>query len=194
MTVALSDASGNPISAFGSNSQWNQGAVTNSAQFSSQQNSLFGRSLNARSATTPALISTTTAGSTSKIGYTDPTAGSRRGAGSGGQLNPVAPPTATPTQQAAPGKAQTGGTMGQLADAAKAKWGPQPGPGEQAPTPSPSPSATGRAVAVGAYNAGKAAYSRLKEFGSGATEARDGTAPSGMFSATGVAEDLAGDL
>lgn len=203
MSVYLKDVAGAPLSSFSQGStQWASGGDNGgSAQFG--QSPLFGKGLasTGRSATTPAATSITRAGSTANLGFTDLTRGHGGGAGSGGQMNPVAPQAPVSSTSAAP-KTQTGGTVGQLADAAKAKWGPQPAPGEQTPgtgsgqTPTPppsSPSATGRAVATGLYSMGRAAYGRLKAFGSGATEAR-GSAPSGLFSASGVADDLAEDV
>lgn len=75
MTVSLLDANGRNVSMFGTgNSQFAQGTDVNTAQFG--QTSLFGKGT---STTTPATTSSTKAGSTQAMGYTDLTTGSRHG-------------------------------------------------------------------------------------------------------------------
>src|ERR1700683_5078626 len=70
MTVSLTDAAGQPVSLFGTgSSQWATGTATNTAQFG--QSTLFGTGL----ARSPSTITPTSAGDTSKLGYTDLAAG-----------------------------------------------------------------------------------------------------------------------
>ena len=179
MTVSLTDAEGRPVSAFGSNSQWSQGAVTNPAEFGNSD--LFGRNLARGLSTTPAPISATTAGSTD-LGFTDPLKSAPGAHGS--PMSPRPPSTATPAPQTAPGKTQTGGTAGQLVKAATDRWGPKDSEQDEAPTDKTPPNPAEAAV-TGAVKLGQHLWK-------GATEGR-GSVPGGLFSASGAAEDLAED-
>jgi hypothetical protein len=174
MTVSLNDADGRPVSAFGSNSQWSQGAVTNQAEFGNS--APFGRNLNVASATTPSPISATTAGSTSKLGYTNPLKSAPRAGG--GMMTPSAPGGGL-RQLNAPDNMKPDATpVGMAVKAGTKKWGPQPAPGEkddQEPTQNP-----GAVLAGGAVRGIGNAVSRIGSMRQGATEGR-GSTPSGLF-------------
>jgi hypothetical protein len=181
ITVSLTDAEGRPVSAFGSNSQWSQGAVTNAASFSSNSD-LFGANLNRGLSTTPAPFSATKAGSTS-LGFVNPAKNNAPGA-HGAMMNPVAPSTetgssGTPTAKNIKGDASP---FGMAAKAGAKKLSPDnetPDDEEQEPS-SPYPvlagQAAGQAVKLGARVMG-----RNGSMWQGATEARTSSPmPGGM--------------
>ena len=185
--LSLTNEQGTPVSTFGtgvafSNSpaQVNPATFSNTSLFGSLGGNGSGGSGNA------AAVTATRASSTAQLGYGDPLK-ARPGAQST-PMNPVAPP-ASPGGPQGTSSGQGGGGVKLALDSAIKHFGPQPD--EAKPTPPPaSPSANGRAIGEGLYNAA----SRVGTFAHAATSSRPGQQAPHVFSAQGVADDLAEDV
>ena len=195
MSIFLTTASGEPLNSFGGSSQWAQG-TTNDAEFSSQPNSLFGWNLNrGDSATTPAAISSTTASSTSDLGYQD-AADAAPGAHNG-MMQPETPPPGTRQLNAtykSVGKLDKTTPMGA---AIKKAGTPEKLPGQQVDKTPPNPAAV---IAGKVAGAGQAAWNQYQQGRNanaayGAAEAVPGQKmPGGMFGASGTPDDTIEDV
>ena len=201
MSVYLTTpTTGEPLATFSQgNSQFSSGGQNGgSAQFGQPQNTLFGPNLNrGQTSTTPAAMSTTRAGSTTNLGFTDPLK-SAPGAG-GGSLDASAPPVAGRQLNATKDMMKADATPAGLATKPLAKkLGPQPSPGEETvpgQTAPPHPAGPLVAAAVGgAIKLGQKAWgSRNSAMWQGASSGSPDSPPSSVFGATGAAGNLSED-
>lgn len=201
MSISLTTASGDSVSSFGAgNSAFSQGTPVNAASFGG---TLFGTAL-ASASQSP--VTPTAAASTSDLGYQDLTKSSR-GVAAKGTMKPTAPIAGERQLTADEDMAKPDATpMGMLA---KKLGGPDktdktPAEGKQAQPQNAG--AAGRALtrglATGVIRAGQVlndAWPRQEPTGRnanaayGAAEAAPGSAPGGMFSASGAPDDTAED-